>query len=116
MESSLSGQLVQMYSRMTSFQYALKQPLSTPKSGEQNRSKNKNKPVSDEPEVREWLLGRSDLALRPGEEVGEVDEEPAIALPLVRRQSQDARHVEVLQARRLVIQCGREISGACYIK
>ena len=77
---------------------------------------NPNKPVSDEPEVREWLLGRSDLALRPGEEVGEVDEEPAVALPLVRRQSQDARHVEVLQARRLVIQCGREISGACYIK
>ena len=54
-------------------------------------------PVGDESQVGEGLLRGSDLALGAREEVGEVDEEAAVALPLVRRQSQDARDVEVLR-------------------
>ena len=54
-------------------------------------------PVSDESQVREGLLRGSDLALGAREEVGEVDEEAAVALALVRRQRQDARDVEVLR-------------------
>ena len=53
-------------------------------------------PVGDESQVREGLLRGSDLALGAREEVGEVDEEAAVALTLVRRQSQDAGDVEVL--------------------
>ena len=54
-------------------------------------------PVSDESQVREWLFRGSDLALGAGEEVGEVDEEAAVALPLVRRQRQNAGDVEILR-------------------
>lgn len=51
--------------------------------------------VRDEPQVRERLLRGADLALLPGQQVREVDQETAVALALVRRQSQYARHVVV---------------------
>ena len=54
-------------------------------------------PVGDESQVGEGLLRGSDLALGAREEVGKVDEEAAVALPLVRRQRQDAGDVEVLR-------------------
>ena len=63
---------------------------------EWSQKRSRSLPVRDESQVREGLLRRADLALRPGEEVGEVDEEAAVALTLVRRKSQDAGYVEVL--------------------
>ena len=70
-------------------------------------------PVGDESQVGEGLLRGSDLALGAREEVGKVDEEAAVALPLVRRQRQDARHVEVLARVLLLAEVADEVAPFC---
>lgn len=58
--------------------------------------------VRDEPQVGQRLLWGADLALHPRQQVAEVYQQPPVALALVRRQRQYARHV-VVQERVLLL-------------
>lgn len=49
--------------------------------------------VGDQAHVRQWLFGRASLAFDTSEEVGEADEEVAISLSLMSRQSEDTRNI-----------------------
>ena len=68
----------------------------------------------------EWLLGAPHLALNPAQSVREVYQELAVALPLVRGQRQNTRHVVILSGvlkRKTWIR--KNISGnfsCCFIK
>lgn len=51
--------------------------------------------VGDESQVRQRFLWRSDFAFFTSQQIWEVYEKSAVALSLVRRKSQDTRHVVV---------------------
>ena len=68
--------------------------------------------VGQQTQVREWLLRTARLALELGELVAELYEQLAVALALVGRQGEDARHVVVLAALLLLGEVAHDVVAA----
>ena len=68
--------------------------------------------VAQQAQVRQRLLGRAELALALRQLVAEGDEQAAVALALVLRQGQDARHVVALGGLLLLGEVADEVAAA----